>query len=247
MRTSGDGRRRHATGWCGRLLLFTALLLGIVTMHTLGHPSSGHGSAGDSPAAHAPHTALAAHDSPAAQGPHRPDTAPPAHPPLAAQPSFTAHSPLDPPAPEAPPTRASALPDDASPASAPHGNRTQTDGTQADGTQADGTQEGGPREDGVHTDGAAPAEAGAAQAGNPSAPAEKPHGLGTDPMSVCLAVLAAWPVLALLGALTLLASLWSAVREPLTHQLARIRRALRPVAPPGRTALRLAQLSILRI
>ncbi|MBZ4322362.1 hypothetical protein, partial [Streptomyces huiliensis] len=28
--------------WCGRLLLLAALLLGIVTMHTLGHPT-GHG------------------------------------------------------------------------------------------------------------------------------------------------------------------------------------------------------------
>lgn len=30
--------------WCGRLLLFAALLFGIVTMHTLGHPTGGHGS-----------------------------------------------------------------------------------------------------------------------------------------------------------------------------------------------------------
>ncbi|RLV08427.1 hypothetical protein CTZ27_06385 [Streptomyces griseocarneus] len=37
-----NGQRR-ATAWCGRLLLFCALLLGIVTMHTLGHPT-GHGS-----------------------------------------------------------------------------------------------------------------------------------------------------------------------------------------------------------
>ncbi|MEU8891047.1 DUF6153 family protein [Streptomyces sp. NPDC048442] len=29
--------------WGGRLLLFAALLLGIVTMHTLGHPSGEHG------------------------------------------------------------------------------------------------------------------------------------------------------------------------------------------------------------
>ncbi|MEU3752157.1 DUF6153 family protein [Streptomyces olivoreticuli] len=33
-----DGQRK-ATAWCGRLLLFAALLLGIVTMHTLGHPT----------------------------------------------------------------------------------------------------------------------------------------------------------------------------------------------------------------
>ncbi|MBT2382109.1 hypothetical protein J7E86_00585, partial [Streptomyces sp. ISL-11] len=38
-----DGQRK-ATAWCGRLLLFAALLLGIVTMHTLGHPTTGgHG------------------------------------------------------------------------------------------------------------------------------------------------------------------------------------------------------------
>lgn len=30
--------------WCGRLLLFAALLFGIVTMHTLGHPTGGPGS-----------------------------------------------------------------------------------------------------------------------------------------------------------------------------------------------------------
>ncbi|MEV7189463.1 hypothetical protein [Kitasatospora sp. NPDC093102] len=32
--------------WALRLLLFAALLLGIVTMHTLGHPGGGHGSGG---------------------------------------------------------------------------------------------------------------------------------------------------------------------------------------------------------
>ncbi|MFJ9445949.1 hypothetical protein ACIRRH_29440 [Kitasatospora sp. NPDC101235] len=32
--------------WAPRLLLFAALLLGIVTMHTLGHPGGGHGSGG---------------------------------------------------------------------------------------------------------------------------------------------------------------------------------------------------------
>lgn len=33
-----DGQRK-ATAWAGRLLLFAALLFGILTMHTLGHPS----------------------------------------------------------------------------------------------------------------------------------------------------------------------------------------------------------------
>ncbi|TLQ42360.1 hypothetical protein [Streptomyces marianii] len=37
--------QRGTTAWCGRVLLFAALLLGIVTMHTLDHPvehSSAH-------------------------------------------------------------------------------------------------------------------------------------------------------------------------------------------------------------
>ncbi|MFE0047526.1 hypothetical protein ACFWYJ_30500, partial [Streptomyces albireticuli] len=38
------GERRRVVAWCGRLLLFAALLLGIVTMHTLGHPTSDHGA-----------------------------------------------------------------------------------------------------------------------------------------------------------------------------------------------------------
>ncbi|MEV5377690.1 DUF6153 family protein [Streptomyces nondiastaticus] len=36
-----DGEQGTAAAWCGRLLLLSALLLGIVTMHTLGHPT-GH-------------------------------------------------------------------------------------------------------------------------------------------------------------------------------------------------------------
>ncbi|MET9295994.1 hypothetical protein [Streptomyces sp. NPDC003077] len=35
----------RTAAWCARLLLFAALIAGIVTMHTLGHPVSGHGSA----------------------------------------------------------------------------------------------------------------------------------------------------------------------------------------------------------
>ncbi|MBO0656712.1 hypothetical protein J1792_29405 [Streptomyces triculaminicus] len=46
--------RRGATAWCGRLLLFAALVLGIVTMHTLGHPRGHDGGA------HAPSQAMAA-------------------------------------------------------------------------------------------------------------------------------------------------------------------------------------------
>lgn len=57
--------RRKATAWCGRLLLFAALLLGIVTMHTLGHPSE-HGSGQPGPTAPRPAThAMPAHPMPA--------------------------------------------------------------------------------------------------------------------------------------------------------------------------------------
>lgn len=37
--------QRSAAAWCGRLLLFGALLLGVVTMHTLGHPAEHGGRA----------------------------------------------------------------------------------------------------------------------------------------------------------------------------------------------------------
>ncbi|MFJ8232243.1 hypothetical protein ACIQ9E_20105 [Streptomyces sp. NPDC094448] len=47
----------------GRLLLFIALLFGIATMHTVGHPSSGHGSGGS-----AVHTPLHADPAPAGDG-----------------------------------------------------------------------------------------------------------------------------------------------------------------------------------
>ncbi|GAA0362696.1 DUF6153 family protein [Streptomyces blastmyceticus] len=50
-----DGQRK-ATAWCGRLLLFAALLLGIVTMHTLGHPAGHGGSRGTASHAMAPMT-----------------------------------------------------------------------------------------------------------------------------------------------------------------------------------------------
>ncbi|MBB1252813.1 DUF6153 family protein [Streptomyces alkaliterrae] len=36
--------QRRTTAWCGRVLLFVALLLGIVTMHSLGHPAEHHAS-----------------------------------------------------------------------------------------------------------------------------------------------------------------------------------------------------------
>lgn len=38
MREQGE-----AAAWCGRLLLFAALVFGVVMMHTFGHPMAGHG------------------------------------------------------------------------------------------------------------------------------------------------------------------------------------------------------------
>ncbi|MBF4136859.1 hypothetical protein CLM85_16330 [Streptomyces albidoflavus] len=53
-------RRRAGTmaGRAGRLLLLAALLLGVLTMHTLGHPTGDHGGAYG--AAHGPGTVAAA-------------------------------------------------------------------------------------------------------------------------------------------------------------------------------------------
>ncbi|GCD38191.1 hypothetical protein OEIGOIKO_06002 [Streptomyces chrestomyceticus JCM 4735] len=59
--------RSRAAAWCGRLLLFAALIVGIVGMHTLGHPVGGHGS-GPMPAAHQTHQTYHAPQS--HHGPH---------------------------------------------------------------------------------------------------------------------------------------------------------------------------------
>ncbi|MEU1283177.1 hypothetical protein [Kitasatospora sp. NPDC005856] len=63
--------------WAPRLLLLAALLLGIVTMHTLGHPGGAHGGSGGSgghegPGTHASamHQAGAVHRAPAAEPVH---------------------------------------------------------------------------------------------------------------------------------------------------------------------------------
>ncbi|MEV4906648.1 DUF6153 family protein [Streptomyces albidoflavus] len=61
-------RTGTAVGRAGRLLLLAALLLGVLTMHTLGHPTGDHGGAHG--AAHGPGTVAASgaaeHHSPAA-------------------------------------------------------------------------------------------------------------------------------------------------------------------------------------
>jgi hypothetical protein len=43
VRAPARGEQGRTAAWCGRLLLFAALIAGIVTMHTFGHPASGHG------------------------------------------------------------------------------------------------------------------------------------------------------------------------------------------------------------
>ncbi|WJK68411.1 hypothetical protein [Streptomyces albidoflavus] len=63
-------RTGTAVGRAGRLLLLAALLLGVLTMHTLGHPTGDHGGAhsGAHSAAHGPGTVAAAPAAPAGSG-----------------------------------------------------------------------------------------------------------------------------------------------------------------------------------
>ncbi|MGW7417373.1 DUF6153 family protein [Streptomyces sp. NPDC054863] len=149
------------SAWGGRLLLFAALLFGIVTMHTLGHPSGEHG--GPETGSVGTGTTMAAPDTTAPRSLHTMPGAPP-------------HT--------APKTVASGTPSFSSPQGPLH---------------------------------------------------------GMDPMSVCLAVLAAWGVV-LLGArlLTSRSFAWAAPRgggAPL--------RAPHPRPPPRKAVL--ARLSVLRI
>ncbi|MFI1311633.1 DUF6153 family protein [Streptomyces albidoflavus] len=59
-------RTSTAAGRAGRLLLLAALLLGVLTMHTLGHPAGEHGSAHG--AAHGAGTVAAAPAAPTGSG-----------------------------------------------------------------------------------------------------------------------------------------------------------------------------------
>ncbi|MFB1044020.1 DUF6153 family protein [Streptomyces chrestomyceticus] len=63
--------RGKAAAWCGRLLLFAALIVGIVGMHTLGHPVGGHGSKTMPAALQAQHASQTHH---ASQAHHAPET-----------------------------------------------------------------------------------------------------------------------------------------------------------------------------
>ncbi|MFI9026158.1 hypothetical protein [Streptomyces sp. NPDC053560] len=86
--------QRKAAAWCGRLLLFAALVAGIVTMHTFGHPMQGEGHAtaarttAAAPAGHVAAHALSDHARPA----HAPAAdAPAARTPVAQAPPHDGH------------------------------------------------------------------------------------------------------------------------------------------------------------
>ncbi|QKW49563.1 hypothetical protein [Streptomyces buecherae] len=161
---TAPNQQRGDTAWGARLLLFTALLFDIVTMHTLGHPTEHGGTAG-----HA-----------------RPSGATPGHPPMADAP------PADPP----PAAHAPA-------AHAAHHPTLTSDDILASG--------------------------GAVGLGDPRQLGAPGHG-GMDPLSVCLAVLAAWSVVLLLSA---------AARRRASACVARLGTAYAPApwpAPPPRPA-----------
>ncbi|MDF4250304.1 hypothetical protein [Streptomyces sp. WMMB303] len=174
---TGERTTRARGTWCGRLLLLAALLLGIVSMHTLGHPAAGPR---ESPRVAADLSASAVHGGSTEPVRAEDGALPPAHP---AHPPRLRDGATDP----------AAGYEDSTPPEPEHG--------------------GG-------------------------------HGTGTDPLSVCLAVLGAWTAAALLGAaVSVLAPRGTDGREPCRT---RIRRALRPLPPPD-TSSRLARLSVLRI
>ncbi|MEU3963032.1 hypothetical protein AB0F42_25020 [Streptomyces buecherae] len=163
---TAPNQQRGGTAWGARLLLFTALLFGIVTMHTLGHPTEHGGTSGHAPPAAAPHpgTAHAAHQ-PAAQAAD--------HPAL--------------------------------------------------------TSEDAPTPEVVRTSDDLLASGDAVGLGDPRRFGAPGHG-GMDPLSVCLAVLAAWSVVLLLSA---------AARRRATARVARLGTAYAPApwpAPPPRPA-----------
>ncbi|MGW1077794.1 hypothetical protein [Streptomyces sp. NPDC002537] len=187
-----DGQRRVAA-WCGRLLLFAALLLGIVGMHTLGHPT-GHDA--PSPAAGAlAHPAGAAD---AARG-----TASGLGAVAGGSGSVTGDAPATHPWAGAPVRAAHAM--------------TAVPGRAAHAVEA--------------------AAGSPVAAGTPSVRGDSRHGM--DPMSVCLAVLGA----ALLLAVVRRSRLVPAVAKARAQLL---RSGLWPVPPPPRHKA-LARLSVLRV
>ncbi|MFF7727799.1 hypothetical protein [Streptomyces sp. NPDC008001] len=84
-----EGQQSTAAAWCGRLLLLSALLLGIVTMHMLGHPTghAGTGREGAHAQAHhsrTPHAPTAQAPAPHTSALHASASSPVAEDPLTA-------------------------------------------------------------------------------------------------------------------------------------------------------------------
>ncbi|KAB7849304.1 hypothetical protein [Streptomyces mobaraensis] len=265
------GQAGSGGAWPGRLLLLAALLLGIVTMHTLGHPTGhgpvghgpveygpvGHGRAGHGQAEHDPVAALQARHgggAPAAVARETGVTGETGPGPRAAAFTHThthGHG-------------APAMGDRSAPgATDPHPTALGTAGLSATDLSATalGTAGSGPP---LHrtaygdrsapttadpaTDPTADPTAGPAvepAAGPPAPPAPSPHhSPSLDPSSVCLAVLvgAGWAVVLLLALAVLRRPV--AVGGAVARALAVV--TLRPVPPPPRRKA-LARLSVLRV
>ncbi|KUJ67780.1 hypothetical protein ACZ90_24735 [Streptomyces albus subsp. albus] len=212
-----DGRTGSV--WVGRLLLLAALVLGIVTMHTLGHPTQ-----------HTPAVGMTA-------TPHAQDRVPDQTQDQDEIQGMVLdrHS-----ADDRPGHRDQAMGhggDTADDRSMTHGSGTADDRTVAYSRQPAGE----PHVAHGHLPVDDPHMASAVEA----APAHGAHPVpghgGLSPLSVCLAVLAAWTVVVLAAA-----GVSRRVREALAVVRAGLLHALRPIPPPGQRPL-LTRLSVLRI
>lgn len=240
--------------WPGRLLLLAALLLGIVTMHTLGHPTGHgpveHGRVGHGQAEHDPVAALQARHgggAPAAVARETGVTGETGPGPRAAAFTHThthghgAPAMGDRSAPGTTDPHPTAL---GTAGSGPPLHRTAY-GDRSAPTTADPAT--GPTA-GPATDPTADPTAGPAvepAAGPPAPPAPSPHrSPSLDPSSVCLAVLvgAGWAVVLLLALAVLRRPV--AVGGAVARALAVV--TLRPIPPPPRRKA-LARLSVLRV
>ncbi|UQI43951.1 hypothetical protein M1P56_06100 [Streptomyces sp. HU2014] len=245
--------QRRVVAWCGRLLLFTALLLGIVTMHTLGHPSSGGHGGGARAGAEA---GAGRHTAAGLAGDHAGGFAAVASAGAAAHPAVpvSAFPAVPPAAPGGPagPGGHSAVPAEraAAPGAHPavpgdHSRRTADAAARVAGPTVGSAklsaEDRGPGRS-AGTGEARVAEEAARPHGGAHA-TDPVHHTGMDPMSVCLAVLGA-ALLTLVLLLTAAALRRRAAARPATAR-ARLR-ALWPIPPPPRHKS-LARLSVLRV
>jgi hypothetical protein len=243
MTTSGRPRDAlHARVPYGRLLLFAALLLGIVTMHTLGHPS-GHDQDGGRGAAAVSYTADTAHAAGMAPGAGQQVE----H--LTSGAGNRAEHPT------------SGTGRQVEHLTSGAGHRAEHPTSGAGGQVEHLTSGTGHQVEHLTSGTGHQAERGASAAGDPAGPPASgaaahragpmdgaetvapgmPPMRGMDPLAVCLAVLGGFTLL------LLLAVAWSGPWTDAVHPpvLARLLRTLRPEPPPPRTLL--ARLSVLRI